>query len=680
MRVVFLLPALLVGMFLAMTLTVSVAAQAAESTSKPFLQPLFTDNMVLQRGVKDAIWGWTTPGQRVTVRMEGKSASATADATGRWLVKIGPFPVGGPYTLTVTGPQTMMLRNVLVGDVWLLTGQSNMVMGVNFVTHAAEEVAHADYPQIRLMTVPQTVAIEPQQTFGSECVTVTNNNQPMGTFPGHWVVCAPDTVKQGIWGGFSAAGYFFAREVYQQTHIPIGLIETAIGGTPAESWVSAESLVTMKDFQPRVQAIRDAVQATNEHRYEQFVADWSLQHDAGLANNNAWSAPNLDTAAWSTMTIPYYFPEKFLVGVLWLRREVEVPADWAGKPLTLHLGPIDDADTTFVNGVKVGETSGYDKLRDYSVPANLIKSGRNVITVRLTNLGGPGGIYGKPVQLQLELPGQTQEAPIPLAGEWKYQISTDFTKTPIPMVPNLGNTNEVTVLYNSMIAPLVSLRFKGALWYQGESNALVNGGYQYRTLLPLLIKDWRMHLGQGDFPFYIVQIAGYNAPVNVPMESSWAEVREAQLLTARSMPHTGLAVVTDTAEDGNLHPLNKQEAGRRLALIALANLYGKRMEYSGPLYRAMKIEGKSIRLYFDHLGGGLLAKGDKLTSFAIAGADKRFVWADAVIQGDTVLVSAPQVTQPVAVRYAWATTPVCSLFNKAGLPASPFRTDSDVKP
>jgi sialate O-acetylesterase len=358
-----------------------------------------------------------------------------------------------------------------------------------------------------------------------------------------------------------------------------------------------------------------------------------------------------------------------------------VPERWAGKALTLHLGPIDDADTTFFNGVKVGDTNGWNISRDYPIPATLVKAGRNVITVHFINYDGPGGIYGAPEQLKLEVPGDAQATPIPLAGDWKYRISVDFTKTPLPK--SLGtNPNEVTVLNNGMIAPLEPVNFKGVIWYQGESNAdTTYNAHQYRTLLPLMIQDWRTHFAQGDFPFYIVQLANFMGAQQAPVEASpWAELREAQLLTARTVPHTGLALAIDIGDGGDIHPKNKQEVGRRLALIALAEQYGKPLEYSGPLYRAMTVEGKSIRLSFEHLGGGLVAKGGKLTDFAIAGADKQFVWADAVIQGDTIVVSSPQVAEPVAVRYDWANNPAGNLYNAAGLPAAPFRTDMDANP
>jgi sialate O-acetylesterase len=663
LRAVFLMPALVAGILFAMSLVVCAGAQAAELTGKPFLHPLFSDNMVLQRGVKDSIWGWTTPGQHVTVSMAGKSAAAVADADGRWLVKIGPFQAGGPYTLTVSGAQTLTVKNVLVGDVWICSGQSNMEFGMNMAHQAADEVAHADYPQIRLMTVPHCIAVEPQQTFDSQ-----------------WLICTPETIKQGEWDGFTAVGYFFGREINQQTHIPIGLVQTAWGGTVAEAWTSAESLATMQDFQPSLAAFSDMVQSTKgltPTDFAKVLADWWQQHDAGLANNNGWSAPDFDTATWKTMTIPYLFPQDFLLGVGWFRKEIDVPASWAGKALTLHLGPIDDNDVTFFNGVKVGNIDGYNVPRDYTIPAELVKAGRNVITVRLTNLGGPGGIYGAAEQLKLELAGDAQATPIPLAGDWKYQISVDFTKTPLPAQVGT-DPNVVTVLNNGMIAPLEPLSIKGAIWYQGESN--VAHAYQYRTLLPLMIQDWRAHFAQGDFPFYIVQIANYMDAPKTPVESGWAELREAQMLTAHTVPQTGLAVTIDIGEAGDIHPKNKQEVGRRLALIALATQYGKHVEYFGPLYRAMAVEGKSIRLSFDHLGGGLVAKGGKLTGFAIAGADKQFVWADATIEGKTIVVSAPQVEQPVAVRYDWANNPAGNLYNQAGLPASPFRTDITAKP
>ena len=638
----------------------SVTPGRADET-KPFLHPLFTDSMVLQRGVADPVWGWTTPGQTITVRFHGKTAKAVADADGKWTAKIGPFKEGGPYTLTVEGPQKVTLHDVLIGDVWLCSGQSNMEFGLGNTLNADAEISAANYPNIRLFWVKDKVALTPQPTL-------TTNG---------WAVCTPQSVKVGAWNGFTAVGYFFGRDLYRDQHIPIGLIESNWGGTPAEAWTSAEALNTMPDFQPRVAAMKQILtQGTDPAA---TMNQWYAKHDSGSIGKT-WADPDLDTSAWKTMTLPTAWeaagiPELAAFdGVVWFRKEVTLPAEWNGKEAALHLGPVDDRDTTYVNGVKVGSLNTFDAARNYTVPASVWKPGRNVIAVRVLDTGGEGGLDGKPEQMSLETAGQPA---ISLAGPWQYQVGTPLpADDPVPVLPG-SNQNDPTVLYNGMIAPLVPFGLKGAVWYQGESNA--GNGKQYQTLLPTLIGDWRSRFGS-EFPFYIVQLANFDphykpgAPAP-PAQSGWAELREAQLLTSEKLPKTGLAVTIDVGDVSDIHPKDKQDVGHRLALAAEALTYGRKIEYSGPLYQSMAVEGSAIRLKFTHLGGGLVAKGrDTLQGFEIAGSDGNFVWADAKMDGDTVVVSSPSVTQPTDVRYAWADNPICNLFNKAGLPASPFRT------
>jgi sialate O-acetylesterase len=361
-------------------------------------------------------------------------------------------------------------------------------------------------------------------------------------------------------------------------------------------------------------------------------------------------------------------------GLVWFRREFDLPAGWAGKDLTLSLGPIDDRDTTWVNGTKVGATNEYNAPRNYRVAANILKPGRNVLAVRVLDTGGGGGFYGKPEDVKLQIAGDSATAPLSLAGEWRYLVSAPLVGLQPPPANFDNNPNGVSVLYNSMIAPLVPFGIKGAIWYQGESNA--GRAQQYRTLLPTLVRDWRSRFGVGDFPFYIVQLANFMATEAQPTDPPWAYLREAQMLASQNVPNAGIATAIDIGEAADIHPRNKQDVGRRLALNALALTYKQPVEYSGPRYRSMKIEGDTVRLTFDH-AAGMTAKGGALQGFAIAGADKKFVWADARVEGNTVVVSSPQVKQPVAVRYAWANNPVANLYNLHGLPALPFRTDID---
>ncbi|MCW3094953.1 MAG: Sialic acid-specific 9-O-acetylesterase [Chthonomonadaceae bacterium] len=638
-------------------------AQDAAS-GKPFLHPLFTDHMVFQRGIKAPVWGWTQPGKKVTVGMDGKTATATAGPDGKWMAALGPFTAGGPYTLTVNGPETAKVEDVLIGDVWICSGQSNMEMGIGNVYNAQDEIAKAANPNIRLFSVPKKIAGEPQETVAS-----------------HWDTCTPQTVANGGWNGFSAVGYFFGRHLQETQHVPIGLIHTSWGGTIAEAWTSASALRTMPDFAPQVDAVEKtyAEMKKDGGSFDKMLADWYTKNDPGGAHN--WGAADFDSAAWKTMKLPTAWEAAGLPdydGVVWFRKDFDLPDGWAGKTLTLHLGPIDDDDTTFVNGVQVGATRGYNIDRVYKIPASVLKAGHNVIAVRVLDTGGAGGLNGTPDKMFLTTTELGAGQSMPLAGDWKYQDSAPLTKAnPVPM-QTADNPNVTTVLYNGMIAPLLPYGIKGAIWYQGESNA--GRGMQYRTLLPTMIKDWRSRFGVGEFPFFIVQLANFTPVVDTPIQEGWADLREAQLLTSENLPKTGIAVAIDIGDAGDIHPKNKQEVGRRLGLSADAIAYGDKVEYSGPLYKSMKVEGDKIRLTFTHLGGGLVTKdGGPLKGFAIAGADKHFEFADAKIEGDTIVVSSAKVSNPTAVRYAWANNPICNLVNKAGLPASSFRTDADAK-
>jgi len=480
------------------------------------LPAIIGDNMVLQQGGKVPIWGWADPSEEVTAGVSWNSTklAVTADKDGKWTIKIDPPKAGGPYEMTIAGKNTITIKNILVGEVWVCSGQSNMQMAVQSSANAKQEVAEAGYPKIRLFSVKRTVADKPQ----SDCV-------------GNWTECSPETVP-----GFSAVAYFFGRELHKQLNVPVGLIHTSWGGTPAEAWTRREVLEADADFVPIVKRYDDAVakypQAMEE--YKQKLVKWKQAAEKALSDGK--------------------------------------------KP-----------------------------------PQR------------------PGAPFGP------------------------------------------GNPHSPAGLYNAMIAPLIPYGIQGAIWYQGESNA--GRAYQYRTLFGGMIKNWRDDWGQGQFSFLFVQLANFMKVKPEPDESAWAELREAQSMTL-ALPNTGMAVIIDIGDADNIHPKNKQDVGKRLALWPLAGIYGKKLVYSGPIYKSMKVDGNSIILSFDHVGGGLVAKGDgQLKGFSIAGKDRKFVWADAKIDGNTVVVSSDKVSEPAAVRYAWADNPVCNFYNKESLPASPFRTD-----
>ncbi len=642
-------------------ITATCSVFAADRDAKSFLHPLFADHAVLQREKAVPVWGWSQPGTKVTVTFAGNTATTTVAPDGKWMVKLKKLPASSEgRTLSVTNATThesAPANDVLVGDVWLCSGQSNMEMGIA-MCNATNDITSANFPQLRLLTVSHRIATAPVDTLNCQ-----------------WLPCNPDSIMQGTWGGFSAAAFYFGRELQQELKIPIGLIHSSWGGTIAEAWTSAEGLAPVGDFDEAVKRVRDSENPKLKENYPQVYQKWCEQKDPGT--KQGWDKIGSVDAAWKSVEMPKWFEETGLPGfdgMVWFRREFEVPADWTGKDLKLDLGAIDDYDTTWINGVQVGQMNRYDQFRSYTVPASVVKPGKNVITVRVLDTGGNGGFSGMPAQLRIAPAGDSTSKPVSLAGTWQMRDSATMAQLGSPpSPPDSGNPNVTTVLYNGMIAPLLPYAIKGAIWYQGESNA--DRAWQYRRLLPAMITDWRKRFGVGEFPFYIVQLAAFQDTASQPRENNWAELREAQALTARTLRNCGLAVAIDVGDAKDIHPKDKKSVGQRLALCALAETYGKKSEYSGPWYRSMKVKGDKVTLKFDHVDGGLVAKGGKLTGFAIAGEDKKFLWADAVIEGNNVVVSSPQVPKPVAVRYAWDINPVCNLYNQAGLPAVPFRTD-----
>ena len=644
-------------------LTVVWSGWSAESgNDKPLLHPLFCDHLVLQRDKPVPVWGWSQPGAKVTVSFAGQKKTATVGPDGKWMIKLKAMPASAePRTLSVSNAATHEVAtatDVLVGDVWLCSGQSNMEMGIG-LCNAPHDIATANFPQLRLLTVPHRIA-----------------NTPVADLSCRWLPCSPDTILQGAWGGFSASAFFFGRDLQQQLNIPIGLIHSSWGGTIAEAWTSAEGLEPVGDFNDVVKRFHDSGNEQGKVDYTQAYQKWCEEKDPGT--REGWEKTENVEASWKSVQMPQPFEQAGLPdfdGMVWFQRTFDLPAAWAGRDLKLELGSIDDFDTTWINGVRVGGMHRYDLLRSYAIAANLLKPGRNVVTVRVLDTGGTGGFTGQADQLRITLVGEQTTASISLAGIWRMRDSAPMSQlSSPPSPPDANNPNVATALYNGMIAPLLPFAIKGAIWYQGESNA--DRAWQYRRLLPAMITDWRRRFGVGAFPFYLVQLAAFQAAAPEPRENNWAELREAQAMTAKTLRNCGLAVAIDIGDAVDIHPKDKQDVGHRLALNALAQTYGKKVEFSGPWYRSMKIDGDKVHLKFDHTDGGLVAKGGRLTGFAVAGADHKFVWAEAVIAGDTVVVTSPKVAQPVAVRYAWDINPACNLFNQSGLPAVPFRTDN----
>lgn len=618
------------------------------------LPQLISDGMVLQRDTKIKIWGWAKVAEKVDMLFNGKHYNAVTDNNGKWNILILPMKAGGPYVMEINGENHITIKNILIGDVWVCSGQSNMELPVDRVKERYPDlIANSSNTYIRQFSVPtRYVFTSPQEDVQS----------------GIWEQASPETVPH-----FTATGYFFAKSLYGKYHVPIGLIKSCVGGTPAQAWLSEGALKEFPSYMSmalkyKSDAYIDSVQKAGDL----ITSNWNNninQHDLGLNEPKRWYDISYDASAWQTLQMPGYWDNQGLKntnGVVWLRKEIDLPADVASQPAELWLGRIVDQDFAYINGSFVGTTGYQYPPRRYKVPAGLLKAGKNIIVVRVVNNSGQGGfVLDKPYQLKFA------NNIIDLKGAWQYKLG--FASNPIPSTITIQY--QPLGLYNGMIAPLLNYKIKGVIWYQGESNT--GNPADYYQLFTSLITDWRKNWGQGNFPFLYVQLANFMETKNVPSESKWAQLREAQF-KALALPNTGMAVIIDLGEWNDIHPTNKQDVGKRLALAAEKIAYNEcNVVYSGPLYSAIKINGSQAIISFKNIGSGLVVKGGgDLKYFAIAGADKKFVWANAKIEGDHVIVWNDNIKTPVAVRYAWADNPEgANLYNKDGLPASSFRTD-----
>lgn len=616
------------------------------------LSHIFSDNMVLQRDKPIKVWGWANKNETIEVSFFGQVKKTKADRYGKWTLSLAEVAYGGPYEMIVKGKNnSISLKNILIGDVWLCSGQSNMEMPVHgwgSVYNYQEEIDSADYPLIRAFNVVKGMNVQPQEDFN-----------------GSWIVCSPQSVAN-----YSAVAYFFARILNKELNIPIGIINSSWGGTEIESWISTDTYNELPDkFSEKYKNIKitDFEQFVRENETNKNLYLAAMNNDPGI--NEEWFKPSANISLWSKMQIPQMWENVLgdVDGIVWFRYNITLPEGDEGRNATIQLGTIDDDDIVWINGVKIGETHGYAVNRLYDIPSGVLRSGENVITVRVTDNSAGGGIYGNPDNLYLK----TAKGKYSLSGEWSYNPSV--TNTAFNYV-NVSPNMHFSLLYNAMINPIIQFSLKGIIWYQGESNS--SQAYNYRTLFPAMINDWRKKWGY-ELPFYWVQLANYMSKDKIPQESEWAELREAQALTL-SLPQTAQAVITDIGEENDIHPRNKQDVGLRLALIALKKTYGMdSIVCSGPTFKSMNIIGSKAYIEYNNVGQGLLVnnKYGYIEGFAIAGADKKFEWAKAYLDGDKVIVFSSNVSKPVAVRYSWSDNPDVNLFNTRGLPAAPFRTD-----
>jgi sialate O-acetylesterase len=647
----------------------------------------FSDHAVLQKSDKVPIWGKAPAGEKVTVTLDKATASATAGDDGKWKVELNLHSEGpGPYSLVVQGKNLLTFTDVLVGEVWVCGGQSNMDFPLGAFPVAKTEVPQSANPLLRQFKVK----------FNPSPV-------PVDDVQGKWVEASPETSGQ-----FSAVGYFFGKKLQKTLGVPVGLMNDCLGGTVIETWMSAEALASDPDLKAGADKAQKDRKAFDDFG-TQYIA-WQKQYgreDHPAADPNTFADPGINTSDWKPVTLPGTFSAAGLpdAGAIWIRKTVPVPGSpgtdiLPNKGIDLYLDDVRDSDDVYWNGKKIGSSPVTATNHRYGIHPNLVQPADSTLAVRVFNPAGGAGIARDTASL---FKGRFQGNHLMLTGQWlakaEYALppldATAQAALPIrPKVP-YDPQNVAAYLFNGMINPIIPYAIAGVIWYQGEGN--YNHGYQYRTEFPALINDWRAKWGQGNFPFYFCQIANNHGHPTVPVDDPAAELREAQTMTL-SVPNTGEAILIDIGEENNIHPADKMDVGDRLARIALANTYGEKVVYSGPVYDSMTIEGDKVRLHFQHAEGGLVVKplpatyqplstdpktvpvvrntpDSELEGFAICGDDRQWKWANAKIDGDTVLVWSTDVPKPVAVRYAWAFNPWCNLYNGAGLPAGPFRTD-----
>ena len=616
------------------------------------LPKLISDGIVLQRNENVKIWGWAWPKEKINLVFKSKTYSTEADLEGNWAIILPAQKAGGPYEMVLKASNEIKIKDILFGDVWICSGQSNMELPMERVKEKyGEVIKNSKNSNIRQFLVPDKYDFKKPQTDLDS---------------GNWVAANPETVLN-----FSAVGYFFAKEIYEKQQIPIGLINTALGGSPVESWMSEEALKPFPESYKEAQkfkndALIDEISKSDQKRNDDWYAELNMI-DRGMSGGKPiWNQDLADESDWKEMQIPGFWANESLgkvTGSVWFKKEINVPKSFAGQSAKLFLGRIVDQDFVYINGDFVGTTGYQYPPRRYEVKSGILKEGKNTITVRVINSSGQGGfVEDKPYFLSVG------NDTIDLKGKWKYKLGTE-------MPPLSGPTFirwKPTGLYNAMIAPLLNLKIKGILWYQGESNTA--NPKEYTQTFPAMINNWRAKWGQGNFSFLFVQLANFMDDYPEPRESNWAALRQSQL-ESLNVPNTGMAVTIDVGEWNDIHPLNKEAVGHRLALLARKMTYGEtKITASSPMPSAYKFEKEKAIITFVNVGSGLIIKnGVELKSFAISNDGVNFVWANAKIVGDKVEVWNKKISNPTVVRYAWDNNPAAAnLFSKEGLPATPF--------
>ena len=660
-----------------------VAFSIGTSRANVKLSGIFSDHMVLKRSDNVPIWGQADPDEEVTVTQNGQTSKVRADGNGRWSTTLNlSGSTSGPFEMTIEGKNKIVLNDVVIGEVWIASGQSNMDFMLKNAIDADTAIQASDNPMLRIFVVKKNAASEPREDTD-----------------GKWIVSSPQAS-----GDFSAVGFFFAEKLQRELRVPVGLIQTSWGGTPVEAWTSAGAIATNPDLESSSERVWRAIKEypSKKQAYVEEMRTWikeNSREDRATSDTNAFAGELASMEGWTPIKLPGLVtaPGFAQSGVVWLRKEINVPVK--GDKLPLYL-PIDGFDSVYWNG-KLIEQVTYETFPGtgharrggpYNIPDSELKEGRNVLAIRLYEPIGPARFSAEP-----------KAGSVSLSGEWLAKAQYEFpvlsasqlTSAPAPLVKALEPYYAPSYLFNGMVRPIIPYAISGVIWYQGEANA--NRAFQYRSAFPLMIADWRKQWNQGDFSFYFCQLANFYPKKPDAGDSVWAELREAQSMTLK-LPNTGQAVLVDLGESNDIHPRDKRSVGERLASIALARDYGRAIPYSGPVFDSLKVEGNKAILTFKNTNGGLVARpleatyviksktnetaplvrnspASQLEGFAVCGQDRKWFWADSKIDGDTVIVTSDKVSAPVAVRYAWADNPTCNLGNGAGFPASPFRTD-----
>lgn len=633
------------------------------ASAKITLPQLVSSHMVLQRETNLTIWGWAAAKEKITVSFNGKTYKTITDDQGSWAVKMGKMKAGGPFKMMIKGENTIILDDIMLGDIWFCSGQSNMALPMERLKEAYPQVIEKDhFPMIRNFFVPTKANL---------------SGESADLPPGKWVPATGADILS-----FGGTSYFFAKTLFQKYKVPIGIINSSVGGTPIEAWMSRDAFLTNPEQLRKINNFRDSAFMAS---FQKKLKEKNLVRpstsativDEGLSGPIKWIDPDFDASGWRKFWMPGYWADqgiRNINGILYFRKELQIPSEMSGKQARLYIGRIIDADSVFLNGQFIGNTTYQYPPRRYVVPAGLLKTGKNILIVKVISNSGKGGFVPDKNYSLL-----TPDKKIDLRGEWSFEVGYAQPRqnqgfradAEMPLVAQ----NEPTGLFNTMVAPAVKFAIKGFVWYQGETNTGNPKGYG--QLLPALIKDWRNKWKQGDLPFIYAQLPNFMEANYLPEESNWAQFRQSQL-EALSVPNTGMAVTIDAGEWNDIHPLDKKDVGERLALWAEHLAYhDQQITYSGPMYKSNQLKGSELTINFDHSSPGLMIKGsDKLMGFALAGEDKVFYWAQARLVGDSVVLSSPMVLKPAFVRYAWADNPDrANLYNKAGLPASPFEAE-----